>query len=121
MAHLQVDGVSVLVNDVERWRGYVDENAKGEFAWHRRGHNGLDVSDPFAVINDGAVTVSNDTTAALSSDRDRADRSLDDSKHKPQDLFFRFAFLRGSKAGLYGGVGVWNQDGSWKSPPPPRT
>ncbi|KAI1963910.1 hypothetical protein LOZ58_001771 [Ophidiomyces ophidiicola] len=89
MAALRVDGVSVLVNDVERWRTYLDEDRKGTFTWHRHGHRGLDMSDG----DDGA----------------------------PEDLFFRFAFLRGSTAGKYGGVGVWNSDGSWISPPPPRT
>ncbi|WEW56165.1 hypothetical protein PRK78_001600 [Emydomyces testavorans] len=91
MEALQVDGISVLINDVERWRGYLDEDRNGVFTWHRRGHLGLDISE--------------------SHDEDEA----------PEDLFFRFAFLRGSTAGKYGGVGVWNSDGLWTPPPPPRT
>ncbi|EFW22670.1 hypothetical protein D8B26_006263 [Coccidioides posadasii str. Silveira] len=91
MEALQVDGVSVLVNDVERWRGYVDEDKKGDFTWYRRGHRGLDIEDE------------------------------EDDDEAPEDLFFRFAFLRGSTAGKYGGVAVWNRDGSWIPPPPPRT
>ncbi|EEP79080.1 conserved hypothetical protein [Uncinocarpus reesii 1704] len=90
MATLKVDGVSVLVNDVERWRGYLDEDKQGDFIWHRHGHQSLDISDGH---------------------EDEA----------PEDLFFRFAFIRGSTAGKYGGVGVWNSDGSWIPPPPPRT
>lgn len=93
MSELKVDGISVLVNDVERWRGYLDEDKKGDFTWYRHGHQGLDIS----------------ATAA------------EDEDEIPEDLFFRFAFLRGSTAGKYGGVGVWNSDGTWIPPPPPRT
>jgi hypothetical protein len=114
MAQLQVDGISVLVNDVERWRGYLDEDEEGEFIWHRRGHRGLDILDTPDLDRSN-----------LAQDKVLADNGLDEEgdtlDDAPEDLFFRFAFLRGSNAGKYGGVGVWNKDGTWISPPPPKT
>ncbi|KAK2746002.1 hypothetical protein FQN55_005824 [Onygenales sp. PD_40] len=120
MDELQVDGVSVLVNDVERWRGYLDEDPKGEFVWHRQGHRGLDISQP---PKKPAGALDEQTPIGDGDDDDDNDGGADgDGLDDPaEDLFFRFAFLKGSKAGLYGGVGVWNRDGSWINPPPPRT
>ncbi|PGG98222.1 hypothetical protein AJ79_08931 [Helicocarpus griseus UAMH5409] len=119
MAKLNVDGISVLVNDVERWRGYMDEDVKGEFVWHRQGHRGLDLSQPQRpgqgdFTGDRGRGGAGDPPSVLSIEDDHDDEPA-------EDLFFRFAFLKGSKAGLYGGVGVWNRDGSWINPPPPRT
>jgi hypothetical protein len=123
MARLQVDGVSVLVNDVERWRGYLDEDKKGEFSWHRHGRRGLDISERPGFWHDNSEVDDDDddedTTLALESDNSQDNK--EESDDRPEDLFFRFAFLRGSTAGLYGGVGVWNSDGSWIPPPPPRS
>ncbi|KAL1970736.1 hypothetical protein VTN77DRAFT_2570 [Rasamsonia byssochlamydoides] len=96
MAELGVDGVSVLVNDVERWRGYLDEDRQGKFTWHRHGHRGLELV-PMANFE--------------------LEEDVEFDADEPEDLFFRFAFLRGAEAGRYGGVGVWNKDGSWISPP----
>ncbi|PGH04317.1 hypothetical protein AJ80_08540 [Polytolypa hystricis UAMH7299] len=132
MAELGVDGISVLVNDVERWRGYLDEDSKGKFVWHRRGHEGLDMSDGQYDPTPGSeptLDVDRGDDNNLSHIRQQSlhqrsindDEDHDDNAGAPEDLFFRFAFLRGSKAGLYGGVGVWNRDGSWIFPPPPRT
>ncbi|KKA18801.1 LCCL domain protein [Rasamsonia emersonii CBS 393.64] len=103
MAELGVDGVSVLVNDVERWRGYLDEDREGKFTWHRHGHRGLELVSTNIDLNKPSST----ETAA------------DHDADEPEDLFFRFAFLRGAEAGRYGGVGVWTKDGSWIPPPPP--
>ncbi|KAM5442264.1 hypothetical protein MferCBS31731_002638 [Microsporum ferrugineum] len=109
MDKLHVDGVSVLVNDVERWRGYLDETKRGMFTWHRRGRQGLSTSE-----------LDNLSTMGQAPLKDDYDDDDDDIKSPPQDLFFRFAFLRGSSAGLYGGVGVWLRDGTWVPPPQPR-
>ncbi|KAE8147038.1 LCCL domain-containing protein [Aspergillus avenaceus] len=95
MADLGVDGISVLVNDVERWRGYLDEDEEGEFTWHRHGHSGLELQHRPSIQGD----------------------VQDDDK--PEDVFFRFAFLKGAEAGKYGGAGVWLEDGQWISPAPP--
>ncbi|OGM44782.1 LCCL domain protein [Aspergillus bombycis] len=106
MADLGVDGISVLVNDVERWRGYLDEDTLGEFTWHRHGHNGLELLHRPTIESDQADIDSIDTE--------------DEDDNRPEDLFFRFAFLKGAEAGKYGGAGVWLEDGGWISPPPPK-
>ncbi|PGH01112.1 hypothetical protein GX51_05428 [Blastomyces parvus] len=112
MEKLNVDGISVLVNDVERWRGFMDEDVKGEFVWHRHGHQGLDMTKPKPA---GAEEYDHDDETVI------VVGGGDENEDPAEDLFFRFAFLKGSKVGLYGGVGVWNRDGSWINPPPPRT
>lgn len=105
MAQLDVDGISVLVNDVERWRGYLDEDKCGEFTWHRHGHNGLELFHGPTIESDP------DSRVGVTDVKD------DD---KPEDLFFRFAFLRGAEAGEYGPAGVWLEDGSWLPPATPK-
>lgn len=110
MAKLGVDGVTVLVNDVERWRGYLDEDKQGEFTWHRHGHSGLELLHK--------ATIGDDSDDVIAEDDDNDDGPDDDDK--PEDIFFRFAFLRGAEAGNYGGAGVWLSDGTWISPEPPE-
>lgn len=112
MSKLAVDGISVLLNDVERWRGYLDEDKLGEFSWHRHGHDGLELQQPPARLGARDLDTSGlDTQSVLLADSDPLD--------EPEDLFFRFAFLRGSEAGRYGPAGVWRSDGSWSPPSPP--
>lgn len=117
MDELEVDGVSVLVNDVERWRAYLDEDELGEFVWHRHGRRGLEIKDTTlpSAIGDEKVLQLNDDDAS----QEEQLESLDNNS--PVDLFFRFSFLRGAEHGRYGGAGVWLKDGSWISPPPPAT
>ncbi|QKX61294.1 uncharacterized protein TRUGW13939_08442 [Talaromyces rugulosus] len=106
MGRLGVDGISILVNDVERWRGYLDENRKGKFTWHRHGSEGLE------LINTGLD---------MDVDQPQEARHINDEDYgEPQDLFFRFAFMRGSSTGHYGGSGVWLKDGRWIGPPPQK-
>ncbi|KAJ9266045.1 hypothetical protein DTO212C5_6484 [Paecilomyces variotii] len=116
MAELGVDGVSVLVNDVERFRGYLDEDKRGEFTWHRHGHDGLELPGVLMPVDreDDSFDRQSDEVRTL-----RAESQIADDE--PEDLFFRFAFLRGAEAGLYGGTGVWLRDGRWLPPPPPKT
>lgn len=113
MANLAVDGISVLLNDVERWRGYLDEDKRGEFTWHRYGHDGLELQQTPRLASRDADEPSFETMQSLL----LADGDSDD---KPEDLFFRFAFLRGAEAGRYGPAGVWLNDGEWISPTPPK-
>lgn len=113
MAELGVDGVSVLVNDVERFRGYLDEDKRGEFTWHRHGHDGLELPGVLMPVD------REDDSFDRQSDEVKAESQRADDE--PEDLFFRFAFLRGAEAGLYGGTGVWLRDGRWLPPPPPKT
>ncbi|KAH8434525.1 LCCL domain-containing protein [Aspergillus melleus] len=112
MADLGVDGVSVLVNDVERWRGYLDEDKYGEFTWHRHGHNGLELRHSPMIESDDEPDLIDSMSIEAESE------ATEDQK--PEDLFFRFAFLRGADAGIYSGAGVWLEDGEWISPPPPK-
>ncbi|KAJ5191608.1 uncharacterized protein N7498_010593 [Penicillium cinerascens] len=113
MEKLDVDGVSVLLNDVERWRGYLDEDKLGEFTWHRHGHDGLELQndEPLLERRDISETAFGAQSVLLADS---------DPEDEPEDLFFRFAFLRGSEAGRYGPTAVWRSDGSWSSPPPPK-
>ncbi|KAJ5108589.1 hypothetical protein N7456_005264 [Penicillium angulare] len=113
MNGLGVDGISVLLNDVERFRGYLDEDKSGEFTWHRHGHDGLELQQPSVVVRRSLDASDFETQSVLLTDSDPSD--------KPDDLFFRFAFLRGASAGNYGPTGVWQSDGSWTSPAAPKT
>lgn len=96
MAALGVDGVSVLVNDVERWRGYLDEDDLGEFTWH--GDSGIDDDG-----EDGSEDGSNDNGS-------------DNGSDSSEDVFFRFAFLQGSQVGKYSSPGIWLREGGWMAP-----
>lgn len=106
MQDLGVDGVSVLVNDVERWKGYLDEDKSGEFTWHRHGHRGLE------LIHGPTIESADPDMVGVS--------DIAEEDEEPEDLFFRFAYLKGAESGNYGGAGVWLKDGTWFSPPPPK-
>lgn len=114
MSQLAVDGISVLLNDVERWRGYLDEDKNGEFTWHRHGHDGLELFQMPLPDSPSDESTRSEVQYGFSSSSDS------DSDDDPKDLFFRFAFLRGAEAGSYGPAGVWRSDGSWISPNPPK-
>ncbi|EED17876.1 LCCL domain protein [Talaromyces stipitatus ATCC 10500] len=128
MEHLGVDGISVLLNDVERWRGYLDEDRKGKFTWRRQGHRGLELvnySDDLNLQDVDSGDESDDDMVSFTVQKDELHRrssiteqAKDENEDEPQDLFFRFAFLKGSEAGHYGGAGVWLRDGRWIDPPP---
>ncbi|KAJ5689227.1 hypothetical protein N7462_003619 [Penicillium macrosclerotiorum] len=117
MTQLSVDGVSVLLNDVERWRGFLDEDKDGEFTWHRHGHEGLELIKMPILQNRGLHASEPEPQSVILS----SDQSDDQPDDKPEDLFFRFAFLRGAEAGTYGPAGVWRSDGSWVPPPSPKS
>ncbi|KAJ5495316.1 hypothetical protein N7539_000432 [Penicillium diatomitis] len=114
MSQLSVDGVSVLLNDVERWRGYLDEDPAGEFTWHRHGHEGLElVNTALLQSRSPGGGVHGEIQSVLSHGNKVDDSSKDDV---PDTLFFRFAFLRGADAGAYSPAGVWTSDGNWIAP-----
>ncbi|KAJ5176881.1 uncharacterized protein N7482_002758 [Penicillium canariense] len=116
MSKLAVDGISVLLNDVERWRGYLDEDQAGEFTWHRHGHDGLElIKMPILESRDLGSRDFEPQSVLL--DNTESD---DDQDDEPEDLFFRFAFLRGAEAGMYGPTGVWSRDGVWFPPASPK-
>ncbi|KAK2748513.1 hypothetical protein FQN57_000646 [Myotisia sp. PD_48] len=115
MDKLEVDGISVLVNDVERWRGYLDEDSHGKFNWHRRGYDELNQPDNHSPsFGSDYNDLSHDSEKIRIVKQDYPDVP-------PEDLFFRFAFLKGSSVGLYGDTGVWLGNGDWISPSPPPT
>lgn len=107
MKELSVDGISVLLNDVERWRSYLDEDKRGEFTWHRHGHDGLELTQPPILENRESEESELSMQSILLGDEDNSD--------EPEDIFFRFAFLKGANAGNYGPAAVWTSDGTWEA------
>nr|POE72777.1 uncharacterized protein CFP56_30716 [Quercus suber] len=109
------DGISVLVNDVERFRGYADDrgawhssgdddndddNGSGNYTWtwtkHRVGRVGHAEAEAEAA---------NDTNT-----------STDVAAAQPYDYpeYFRFAYVAGNRAADFSKAGVWQRDGEWK-------
>jgi hypothetical protein len=95
---MSFDGISILVNDVERFRGYGDNRdywpdgwvLGGNFTWTwNRHHVGLD-SEETNVTNEG-VGVVKDVL--------------------PE--YFRFGYMAGSSAGDFTKAGKWRKDGTW--------
>lgn len=118
MDSLAVDGVSVLVNDVERFRGYRDEDPWGEFTWHRQGSKGLRGINERSSGSDsgsdgGGGKVANEDIVRS---EEYGGDELGSGSESPVDLFFRFAYLRGSSVGLYGKTSLWKADGTWQTP-----
>ncbi|KAK3073352.1 hypothetical protein LTR53_005148 [Teratosphaeriaceae sp. CCFEE 6253] len=111
-AGVNFDGVSVLVNDVERFRGYADDPAYwgdgdgglGNFTWTWTRHRppraqdrGLDVD---RAVKDGDE---------VDSDLDHVD--ADAASRLPE--YFRFGYMAGSRTGDFSKAGVWRGDGEW--------
>jgi len=84
--HLGYDGISILVNDVERFRGYA-----GEF-------------DEPASFDEPAPT------SATHGEHWTYRRPTADFGH-PE--FFRFAWMRGTEVGDYTKAGIWDQERGW--------
>lgn len=93
------DGMSVLVNDVERYRGYTDEGGIGGL-W-----------TPISITTN-------------SDDDDRNDKGKDPHAvpnrffwERQADLglpeYFRFGFLQDSRGWDYTKAGIWTPDGEW--------
>ncbi|GAB7360589.1 hypothetical protein MBLNU230_g0471t1 [Neophaeotheca triangularis] len=100
------DGISALVNDVERLRGYEDNGAYWDapdgsgnltWTWTRRG------SDSEVEMN-------------LGMGMERGDGVDADVEGMPSPEYFRFAYLSGSRRGDYSKAGVWESDGEWIPP-----
>ena len=129
----QADGISVLVNDVERYRGYVDDLVLGV----SRDMNsttpeqmiGGKVDNPLEPNNNGFVTAITKRKTALQ----RRDGVRRDSAELPEYAggqhlsftwtrksglaepeYFRFAYMAGPRTWDYTKAGVWLPDGSWK-------
>lgn len=93
------DGMSVLVNDVERYRGYVDEGGIG----------GLWSSSTNYDTNNGPNVIGKDPYGGPATNRFFWERKAD------LDLpeYFRFGFLEGSRAWDYTKAGIWTSEGEW--------
>lgn len=91
-----VDGVSILVNDVERWRGYVD----AELYWRRDG----------VTLERGLGTPEQEQEEGSGDGEGESDRA-EEIWEEPE--FYRFAWMQGNNAGRYGGVGIWDEKGEW--------
>ncbi|KIW13507.1 hypothetical protein PV08_08695 [Exophiala spinifera] len=85
-----VDGVSILINDVERWRGYTD----AELYWDQE-HVTLD-----RLKRDGGADDSGGSSGVA-------------GEPVAEPEFFRFAWMKGSDTGTYSKVGVWDEQGQW--------
>ena len=88
----QYDAISVLVNDVERFRGFFgDEGFNNSFVWTRGGES------------------------QRSGHNDNNNGNATDTIHAE---YFRFAFMDGTVANDYTKAGIWNADLTWVDPKP---
>ena len=88
----QYDAVSILVNDVERYRGFFgDEGFNNSFVWTRGG--------------DSQQSGHNDNNNSNATDSIRAE-------------YFRFAFMDGTEVYDYTKAGIWGSDLTWVDPQP---
>lgn len=87
------DGISVLVNDVERFHGYGDDrsywdtSSGNNFTWTWTRHSA-----------DGGFSV--------------VDSDVNATAHQPPE-YFRFGYLSGNQAADFTKAGRWNSDGKW--------
>ncbi|KAK4542281.1 hypothetical protein LTR36_006934 [Oleoguttula mirabilis] len=106
-AKLLYDGISVLVNDVERFRGYSDdrsywdssESVQGgnNFTWTWRRHRlGSDLDE--------------DSTIPLLDD---LPDDLDGTARSDLPEYFRFGYMAGSEVGDFSRAGKWTSEGGW--------
>lgn len=106
-----IDGVSILIDDVERWRGYVDDelysNSSG-ITIHRK-----------QVRSPKGSHANEKEMPPPTRKRDHAQQPLppvDGNGTIDWELpqYYRFAWINGASTGRYGGVGVWNRWGDWE-------
>ncbi|KAK7752195.1 hypothetical protein SLS62_005939 [Diatrype stigma] len=86
----QYDAISVLVNDVERFRGFFgDEGFTDEFVWTRANSSSINSSSGEGDGDDGSAAVVE---------------------------YFRFAFMDGTSVFDYTKAGIWDADLNWVAP-----
>jgi len=96
------DGISILVNDVERFRGYGDNEdywpddhvTGGNFTWTWKRHR---------LGNDVDVVA----------EQEEYDNDSIDTKALLLPEYFRFAYMYGSEVADYTKAGKWEVDGNW--------
>ena len=103
-AKVVYDGISVLVNDVERFRGYSDDRSywddgpgDGNFTWTWHRHAAGSYSEQ-----------QDDTVSLLDEPED-----LDAEAKRQLPEYFRFAYMGGSGTGDFGKAGKWTGEGEW--------
>ncbi|EXJ92138.1 hypothetical protein A1O3_00688 [Capronia epimyces CBS 606.96] len=97
-----VDGVSILINDVERWRGYTDE----ELYWDQE-----QVTLPRIRRKERASAATGEPEFEPESEPES------ELEFEPEPEFFRFAWMNGNAAGRYSKVGLWDEKGVWHDIP----
>lgn len=116
------DGISILVNDVERFRGYVDDRSswddgnqgKGNFTWTwKRHYLGTEEASAtnttaFTSLRPAMPDVGHETITFRQADGEvEVDRVT-----WPE--YFRFAYLAGNSVADFTKAGTWKSDGSWQ-------
>lgn len=105
-AKLSLDGISVLVNDVERFRGYGDDRSywpgggeygerEGNFTWTWTRHE----------------------VREASAESDVYDKDIEMLNLRYPE-YFRFGYMSGSRTADYTKAGVWEPDGEWRDMKP---
>lgn len=114
------DGISVLVNDVERFRGYKDSgeywddgymsSAGTNFTWTWRRHR---------PVRDSMIFEDGDHHLKLSESENAFDPMLEhETAMDALPEYFRFAYMAGSDVGDYSKAGKWQSNGKWMEPRP---
>jgi hypothetical protein len=100
------DGISVLVNDVERFRGFGDDRSYWDGA--------------FGTLNDHYTwtwtrhTLGREVSDLAPSEEAKADEDAVEALRAQYPEFFRFGYMAGSHTADFTKAGVWQVDGEWK-------
>jgi len=93
-----IDGISILVNDVERFRGYFDDPANTKFVWTRDA----------AMAGNGSVLVNNSRRS------DNVSSTVASTGgHTGFNEYFRFGWMQGTSEYDYTRAGTWDADMNW--------
>ena len=102
---MRFDGISVLVNDVEHFRGYADNRqywdkdvgSDGNFSWTWERH-----------------VVHTPKDWAVQGDEGDGEDGVRAEGVKFLPEYFRFGYMAGSSTGDFSKAGVWDEEGEWK-------
>ncbi|PSR85815.1 hypothetical protein BD289DRAFT_433434 [Coniella lustricola] len=96
--NIRLDGISLLVNDVERFKGYFDDDMdfeEREFTWYRH-----------VEETRGEGENRGDAKGNTKEEEDKTGRGIKE--------YFRFAYLSGTRSLDYTKAGVWTEDYDWE-------
>ncbi|KAM0723601.1 hypothetical protein Q7P37_000588 [Cladosporium fusiforme] len=99
------DGISILVNDVERFRGFGDDRSYWDGA--------------FGTLNDHYTWTwtrhaLGREVADLKSSEDHEDKHAVEALKAQYPEYFRFGYMAGSRAADFTKAGVWEANGKWR-------